>query len=139
MGRRNADVVRALIAAYNRRDIDAVVALFDPAVEISFDGLPELPQGALLRGHAGVRELIALMLAPWDELRTEIDELIDPGEAIVTIVRNVGRGKGSGVALEHQRGSVYDLRDGRIARARLYMDPDQARAAAGLDSKQAHS
>jgi ketosteroid isomerase-like protein len=65
-------------------------------------------------------------MTPWASPST--DEM---GETWPVIPRN-GRGKGSGVRVDGPSGAVFDFRDGKISRIRLFLDHDEALRAAGL-------
>jgi ketosteroid isomerase-like protein len=58
--------------------------------------------------------------------------LIDAGDEVVVIGREVGRGKGSGITLDQRVGLIHTLRDGLIKRTKVFRDPADALEAAGL-------
>ncbi len=53
-------------------------------------------------------------------------------DVVVAFLRQSGTGRGSGVPVNLIHGGVFDLKDGRIARISLYLDPADALKAAGL-------
>jgi ketosteroid isomerase-like protein len=74
MSEENVDLVYRAHDAFNRRDIDAFVALTDPEVEL----IPlnvELPGITTYRGHDGVRAWWQDLLAVSPAISTEIDEV----------------------------------------------------------------
>ncbi|MEK6252213.1 MAG: ester cyclase [Actinomycetota bacterium] len=62
----------------------------------------------------------------------EGEELIDAGDKVVLFWRQGGEGKASGIRVEGEGGTVFSLEDGRISRARVYLDRAEALEAAGL-------
>ncbi len=53
----NVELVRRGYEAFNRGDVDAVLELFDPAVELGV--LEDSPISGEFRGHEGFRRLLA--------------------------------------------------------------------------------
>ena len=70
----------------------------------------------------------------FDEIRFGLEDVVDGGEPdqVLVLLTLHTRGKGSGVEVDVRIGHVLTVREGRIARGRVYTDPDEARAAAGL-------
>jgi ketosteroid isomerase-like protein len=124
------EVVRSIWDAFNRRDLDAIVALTHPDIEA--DVLPDLPDAQTFRGHAGVRRGIELNWEPWERLHVEVERLIESGDEVVTLIRNHARGRESGIELVQRRGVVFGFRGDRIARVRFLADQAEALEAAGL-------
>ena len=134
MSRDNVDVVRRAYAAYNRADLDGVLLELHSDVRweenhplFGFVGLD-----TLYDGHEGFRRWWQASRDPWTDVEAVIDEITPVGDHAL-VVRNTMRGKGagSGVAVELPFFSVYDLRDGKIARRRLYPERHEALEAAG--------
>ena len=59
----------------------------------------------------------------WADFEFDVQELIDAGESVVMVLRQVGRGKGSGAPVEMTMGWLYTFRDGRIIRVRHVRRP----------------
>jgi ketosteroid isomerase-like protein len=126
------DVVRRSNDAFNRGDLDGVIALSDPEIEV--EDIPELPEAKVFRGHEGLRELLALNWEPWESVVVEAQRLIevDP-ETVLLLSRNRWRVKESGVEIVQARASIYKVRDDLIVRAWFYADQRTALAAAGIE------
>jgi ketosteroid isomerase-like protein len=118
MSQQNVELVRAFIAAYNRRDFDAAVEAFDPQIEWV---LPERQSSDSGRGPDDIKRFWEGLDQTWDELRLDPQEFVDGGERIATRLRYYGRGKGSGLEIEselyHQ---VVTFRDGRMVRIEYF-------------------
>jgi ketosteroid isomerase-like protein len=69
------DVVRAVYAAFARRDIEAALALVADDCELHADGTAQVAgrQGPY-RGHAGVRQYFADVARVWDDLELHADD-----------------------------------------------------------------
>jgi len=83
-------------------------------------------------GHAGVECFFRDWLATWADYAITTREYRDAGDAVVVVFRQSGAGQGSGVRVERDFFTVYDLRESKVVRARLYESRDQALEAAGL-------
>src|SRR3712207_2288470 len=90
-----ADVVRRVYDAFARRDLPAVLALFDRDVEIRQSD--EVPWGGAYHGHDEAVRFLAT-LASHIETRVEVDRLIVAGDAVVENGRTCGRALASGRA-----------------------------------------
>ena len=64
----------------------------------------------------------------------QLDQEVRPigDDRVLAILREVARGRTSGVEVESRWGYVITLRDGRLARVEAYRDPARALEAAGL-------
>ena len=93
---------------------------------------PEYPGSRTWQGHSGLRDGFASWAQAWGALTVEVDELVEVDEERVLMIgRQRARGGSGGVEVEAPIGGLYRLRDGRIVSLRFFLDPDQARAAAG--------
>jgi ketosteroid isomerase-like protein len=128
----NEEAARRVFEAFNAADLDAVLRIFDEAVEVEF---PELLETQRLSGHDGIRAVWRLQREPWDNPRIEVEEAIESGNDIILLLRMRARGKASGVELEQPRGVVFTFGNSRIVRARFLTDHSKALAAAGLNSE----
>jgi ketosteroid isomerase-like protein len=126
MSRENVEVVRRGYDAYDRGDIAAALDTFHP--EIEWKQL-EQPESAF--GHEGVLRAWDEWSEPFDDdLRAEVEELIDAGEDVVAVVRHRGTGRQSGVELDMRTYLVYSVRQGRVVRMVEYRQRDEALRAA---------
>jgi ketosteroid isomerase-like protein len=133
MSRENVGFVRAAWEAWERGDMDAIFAFYDP--EIVWDQTRAEPAelSGLYHGHDGVRRFFREWLAPFESFYAHAEELIDAGDAVVVRVRQGGRGKQSGAVVEMPAyWQVYRLRGGRAVRIEVYTDQAEALEAAGL-------
>jgi ketosteroid isomerase-like protein len=84
-------------------------------------------------GIEAVRRYIESFARYWEEIRFEPSEYIDAGDRVVVIARLIGRGKGSGVAVQRKWAYVWTLRNGLALRMDGYADRAEALKAVGLE------
>jgi uncharacterized protein len=128
----NVELVRSAFDAYWRGDMDGVLALcaedirITQAPEVIATGVP--PEQ---HGHDGVLEAFGIWPNQWDDFEIEIERIVaDPRDHVVVATRQRGRGKQSGVGVEAEFFFTFAVRDGMIAEWRIFVDEDQALAAA---------
>ena len=121
----NVEVVRDMLEDYVRGDYEAAVPAFAQAVEV----VTSLER---FHGPAGVVEEARRWEEMWSDYRFEVQDLVDAGEKVVLLYRQVGKSKESGVEVEERAGWVYTLREGKIERVEMFQDREAALRAAGL-------
>jgi ketosteroid isomerase-like protein len=132
----NIDLVRSIVAAYERGDQAAVFAAYDPEIEWQTGNA----RGAhwsdfepVYHGHEGVRTFWRTWFAAWENVDFEYEEFIDAGERVVTILSQRMRGRTSGVELEwNSYAQVWTIRDDRVVRVEFFANREEALEAAGL-------
>ena len=134
MSRENVDAFRRAVEAYNRRDVEALVADAHPDIEWRPAILMKLSgKDTVYRGHDGVRQLMRDIDDTLAEIHVEFPEVRDLGDQVLAVGRIQTRGKASGIATEAPVGYVADFRDGKFVRVRTYLNPGEALEAAGLE------
>lgn len=133
MSQENVEIVRRAWEASARHDNEAVFELYDPDVEITFEGsVPQYLGDRVYRGVDGVRQLFRDYVEVWGEFGSEVEEWIDAGDHVVAAMRNWGRGRQSGATVTQRAWHVWTLRAGRLWRLRVYALKSEALEAAGL-------
>ena len=69
----------------------------------------------------GSARLLQRWFEPWNEIRWDIEEVIDAGEQVLAVFTIVARGKGSGMEITQRAFMVCDVRDGKVWRAREFL------------------
>jgi len=110
----NVDVIRALYAAFARRDLPAVVAALSPDVRI--DQSTELPWGGRYLGHAGMQEFTTKLVHHVASTVT-VERFIDSGDRVVAIGRTAGTANATGKTFEVPIAHVWTLADGKVVAA----------------------
>ena len=122
---RNLALVREGFDAYTRGDIEAVLALTDPAVEVHMPR--SMPNGGTYRGHDGYLLWLGNWLEAWEDFTVEIAESEPVGERhVVSRASQSGKGRGSGVTVEMEVFYVNEIVDGKFTLLHLYPDREQA-------------
>jgi uncharacterized protein len=125
------DVVAGVYGAFDRRDVEGALALFDDEIRISQS--EALPWGGEYRGHAGALEFFGTLMSKI-ETQVEIDRFVVAGESVVEIGRTRGRALGTGTEFAIDEVHVWTVRDGRVAEMRAYVDDAAMLAAIGSAS-----
>jgi len=126
----NVEVVRRGFVALNAGDVDGVLAGMHPGVE--WYPTSDFVDIGPFRGHEGVRDLMSLVFATFDDYRLEPEELIDAGRAVIAPVHQTGRGKESGLEADVRYILVFKLEEGEAVRVESYYERSEAFEAAGL-------
>jgi ketosteroid isomerase-like protein len=83
-------------------------------------------------GRERLRLSLASLFEAWESYRLDIEEIRDAGDRVLAIVREVARGRASGVEIDGRWGYVIDVEEGQIVRIEAYRDPDLAAQRAGV-------
>lgn len=86
-----------------------------------------------MRGRDGMEAYFREVEETWADYRLVADEVRDLGDQVLVIGRIEVRGRASGLLTATPWGCVFQLRDGKLARAQAYLDHSDALQAAGLD------
>lgn len=128
MSRGNLELAHDVIDAVERRDLNRLVELTDPAVEWH----SAFAISGLYRGHDGMRKYVDDMNEAWEIVRLDVDHEMGVGDVVVFVGRIHYRGKGSGVEDESSSGYVITFRESKITCFRPFKEPEKALAAVGL-------
>ena len=131
MSPENVEMAKRSMDALNGRTLDAYDDLFTQDFEW-FPALPSTVEGDGYRGLEGIEKYLGEMNDTWEKFHVTADEYRDLGGRVLMLGRIEGRGRGSGVEVNAQLGAVWEFRDGRISRARVYPDHGEALRAVGL-------
>jgi ketosteroid isomerase-like protein len=126
--------VRRLYDAVAHRDSDAVLALYDQEVEVDMSRAPcgDLVGKRFYHGHDGFRAFYREWYDAWETVESEMEELIDAGDRVISVETTRGRGVASGAAVEVQNCGIWTIRGGTIVRVEWIEEREEALEAAGL-------
>jgi ketosteroid isomerase-like protein len=95
---------------------------------------PTLVAGRDVRlvGLDGLRAVWLEWLDPWESYRVEIEDVIDAGDAALVLFRDFGRRGGMAAEISVTGGTVWTVRDGKVARVAFYAVRSEALEAVGL-------
>lgn len=120
-----------MLAAFARRDLDAVVEEADPAIQVHPAVVGGL-EGNVYSGHEGVRDFVADIDDTWREFRVEAEEFRKLNDHVLVLGRTLAQGMQSGVHLDTASGFLFALRGGRVHDLRTFVSREAALEAAGL-------
>jgi ketosteroid isomerase-like protein len=83
-------------------------------------------------GAAGFNEAIRSVFSAWDEVRLEVERLIENGDDVVALGTLHGRVHGPGMEIDSPHGQIWTFRDGRVIRMQWFNTHDETLDAAGM-------
>ena len=134
MSQENVETVRRVYDAVSRGDHAAVLAAYHPEVEWDFSRSPfrRVMDRRIYRGPEGMRSFVRERYETWETADDHLEEVIDAGEQIVSVVVSQGRGRASGAEVKQRHHGVWTFRDGKIVRVAWLGTREEALEAAGL-------
>jgi ketosteroid isomerase-like protein len=130
MSQENIELLRQGYEAMSRRDIDAMLAVVDPEIEIR--DRPEAPDARTYRGHEGAVYALGVSFDAFDDFHLVPERFYDADDKVVVVLRMEGTGRVSGAPVEERIAHLWKIRDGRAISLRVFSDPADALAAAGI-------
>ena len=127
----DVEIVRGFFDSWNDGDMSAVKQLF--ASDVRGDEVGGRLDRAEVLGREDVHDGLESLFETWQSYRLEPEEMRDVDGRVLAIVREVARGRASGLEIEGRWGYVITVHEGKVAHVDAYRDPDQALAAVGLD------
>ena len=125
MSQRNVDLWRRWIAAFNARDIEAILGLCERGIE--FHSVFAAVGGAVYHGHDGMRRWHRDLQEAWGEdIQLEIEAYFDLGEHTLTFFVYHVRGKQSRAAVTMPATTAARWRDGLVTYIKVYVQRDDA-------------
>jgi ketosteroid isomerase-like protein len=129
---RNIELVESAFDAWNQGDIDAFAGhVAEDVAWLEVSGRPE-GEATERRGRVRLRESLESLFEVWESYRLEVRRIEDVDDRVVAIVREVARGRASGVEIDGMWGYLVTVADGEITRIEAYRDANRALEAAGL-------
>jgi uncharacterized protein len=116
------DLVKRSYAAFDRGDLDAVLADMD--AEIEWEQAQGLPHGGTYRGVVAVRANIFDPLEEqwWEEFSAVPTEFLDADGEVVVLGRYRGTAKGTGKQMDVPFVHVWTVRGEKAVRFRQFLD-----------------
>ena|SRR5947209_10279454 len=121
MSEQNVEFVKGVYRAFAQGDVPAVLGSF--ADDIEWFEAEGMPYGGLHRGGEAVGQKVFGPIAEDVEgFAVTPEELIGSGATVAAVVRYTGTGRATGKALDVPAVHVWDIRDGKAARFRQFID-----------------
>jgi ketosteroid isomerase-like protein len=130
MSQENVELTLRALDAWNRRDVDAWIGLWDPegVYEPAFEWIAD---GRTYRGHAEIRQEFEDQAEFAEEAHAEFFEVRDLGEQVLAL-GHFRMKFASGVELDTESGVLCTWRNGRCVEAHAWLSHTEALEAAGL-------
>ena len=112
------ELMRAISAAFNSRDVERIVAHFTEDATFYLARGPE-PVGRTLRGKAAIREALTQRFKQIPDMRWEHKEYVLAGDRALSVWTVKGKGA-DGEALDYQGCDLYEFRGGKIFKKDTY-------------------
>jgi uncharacterized protein len=121
----SVDLVRAIIEALNRGDVDSMLAYMDRDFEWRpLDASPIVT--GIYRGHDHVRSYVEDWIGAFEDLRLDLEDPVEVGDRVIAMAHGQARGRASGVAFENTFCQVWTVRDGRAIAMDEYETREEA-------------
>jgi ketosteroid isomerase-like protein len=121
------------IDAFNRRDLDAFLALAHPDVT-GVSRVLEI-EGSPYQGHEGARKWWTTLLDVFPDFTIDVVSVRGTGDLTVSGLCNRAHGEGPAASLEEFVWQVCEWRDGKVIRWQIYETEREALEAAGLSEQ----
>jgi ketosteroid isomerase-like protein len=130
-------LIRRAFAAVERADLELLMrVMYHPAAQLRFAGrFADFDQ--TYRGREAAFAAYRAWIDSWEDYRREPKEIVDLGDGVLILVRESGRGKGSGIPTEAQIAMLLTFRRGRVVKHQEFFDWDEALETVGLRSNRA--
>lgn len=122
----NLEVVRRVLDAFERADVDAVIEASSEDFKFDFSH-SRGPLSGVYCGLDEARSFFESFLEPWAALDVETEEFIELGrDRYLTVSEIRTRGQGSGAEVNARGALVWTLRGGEVAALKLYQSKEEA-------------
>ena len=125
----DVEIVQGFFQSWNDGDMSAVKQLF--ADDVRWDEVGGRLDRPEVLGREDVHYGLESLYDTWQSYRLEPEEVRSVGGRILAVVREVARGRTSGLEVDSRWGYVITIRAGRIVQVEAYRDPQQALDAIG--------
>jgi uncharacterized protein len=121
MSEQNVEFVQGVYGAFAGGDVPAVLGAF--ADDIEWHEAEGMPYGGFYRGPDAIAQnVFGPITEDVDGFALVTGEFISSGDTVAAVVRYTGTGKATGKALDVPAVHVWDIRDGKVARFRQFID-----------------
>lgn len=132
MSEGNVELVESAFAAWNRGDIAAFLSHVAPDIAwLEVSGRPE-SDGNEYYGRARLQQSLEDLFEAWESYHLDVERVDAVDDRVIAIVREVARGRTSGMEIDGRWGYVVTVDKGKIARVEAYRDAARALQAVGL-------
>jgi ketosteroid isomerase-like protein len=121
MSEQNVEFAKGVYDAFGRGDVPAVLGAFTDDIEwFEAEGMP---YGGLHRGPEAVAQnVFGPITEDVEDFAVTPEQIIGSGATVAAVVRYTGTGKATGKTLDVPAVHMWDVRDGKLARFRQFID-----------------
>ena len=130
MSQANVELVRSTFDSLLRGDDeDATRGFREDAV---WHNTSVFPDPSICVGPQAILNFWATLTETFQESQTDVEQVVEGGDAVVLSLHSVGRGNASGVPVDVRWAAVFRVIDGKISRVDVHGNRANALKAAGL-------
>jgi ketosteroid isomerase-like protein len=131
----NVELLRRFYESFNQGDLDAVLELCTEDVELYKDPeVVEMVSAFTPSGQERIAQYLRGWLDSWSDYQARPEEFVQSGDEVAAFTQLRARGKNSQFEIEGSMADVFTVRDGRIARFRLYVQRSDALDSLGIEA-----
>jgi ketosteroid isomerase-like protein len=124
----NVATARSAIDAFNRGDVEAMLALGDDDFEYDWSRSMG-PNSGVYRGIEGFMDFVRDQWTTFDDVKLEAHEFIPRGQHVIVPSTVHARGR-EGIPVSANSTHLYTFENGRLVRITLFQEREEALAAA---------
>jgi ketosteroid isomerase-like protein len=130
----NVALVKSAVDAWNRGDIARFAShASESVVWVEVAGRPEGAGRGELYGRERMRRSLESLFDVWESYELRPEQIVDLDDGrVLAIVREIARGRASGVEVDSRWGYVFTIEAGEIVRVEAHRDAELALREAGL-------
>jgi ketosteroid isomerase-like protein len=127
-------VIRTMLEAFNAGQYETAADLMHD--EGSLEQWGALPDSGTYRGKPEWIRAVGLWLDAFEPgFQFVIEQITDAGDGVLASITLRGKGRTSGVLSEQSVFHLYEVRDGKAYRCKVFSEEGEARRAAGLPAR----
>lgn len=130
MPKKAEELVRRAYRAFSERDLDALMQIADPKIEIHTVTGMLAGRDKPYRGHEGLIEYLRDVSEMWDEIELTAADFHELSDTRLVVFGRVGARRELAV-IDAPNAWMWEVGEGRIRSARVFGDPQSARELLG--------
>lgn len=130
MPKKAEELVRRAYRAFSERDLDALMQIADPKIEIHTVTGMVAGRDKPYRGHEGLIEYLRDVSEMWDEIELTAADFHELSDTRLVVFGRVGARRELAV-IDAPNAWMWEVGEGRIRSARVFGDPQSARELLG--------
>jgi ketosteroid isomerase-like protein len=131
MSQENVEIVRSTFDAMLRGDDEDATRGFHG--DAAWHNTSVFPDPSVCVGPQAILNFWATLMETFQESQTDVEQVVEGGDAVVLSLHSVGRGNASGVPVDVRWGAAFRVIDGKISRVDVHGDWAKALEALGLE------